>query len=106
MKDIIRSGEGISIPGVETAILEHSDVLATEMVAYPDERLGEMARAVLLLQLSASMDLAALPEHLLSSGLSKSYISQLLILREELPWTPSGEIRKFRVPELVADGDG
>jgi len=106
MKDFIRGGEGISVPGVETVILEHSDVLAAEIVAYPDERLGEMARAVLVLQPGASMDLAALSKRLLSSGLSKSHISQLLILREELPRTPSGEIRKFQVCELVPDGNG
>jgi cyclohexanecarboxylate-CoA ligase len=108
---IIRGGENIPVTDVETVILEHPDVLAAAVVAYPDERLGERACAVLVLAAGANMDLAQLSSHLLTSGLSKHYLPERILLADALPMTPSGKIQKFRLRELAAHdgpptGDG
>jgi cyclohexanecarboxylate-CoA ligase len=40
-------------------------------------------------------------EFLVLRGLSKHYLPERLIVRDELPMTQSGKIQKFRLRELV-----
>lgn len=99
---IIRGGENIPVTDVETLLFDHPDVLNAAVVAYPDERLGERACAVLVLREGATLDLAGLCDHLLRQGLSKHYLPERLVLLDELPVTLSGKIQKFKLRELVA----
>ncbi|WP_243769795.1 AMP-binding protein [Amycolatopsis acidicola] len=99
---IIRGGENIPVTDVETILFDHPDVLNAAVVAYPDERLGERACAVLVVREGAKPDLAGLCEYLLAHGLSKHYLPEKLVLLDELPVTQSGKIQKFKLRELVA----
>ncbi|MBK1789036.1 AMP-binding protein [Prauserella cavernicola] len=99
---IIRGGENIPVTDVETVLFDHPDVLNAAVVAYPDERLGERACAVLALRPGATLNLESLCEYLLAQGLSKHYLPERLVLLDELPVTQSGKIQKFKLRQLVA----
>ncbi|MEV4734754.1 AMP-binding protein [Saccharopolyspora sp. NPDC049426] len=99
---IIRGGENIPATDVETLLFDHPDVLNAAVVAYPDERLGERACAVLVLRKDATLDLPGLCDYLLAQGLSKHYLPERLVLRDQLPTTQSGKIQKFKLREFVA----
>lgn len=101
---IIRGGENIPVTDVETILFDHPDVLNAAVVAYPDERLGERACAVLVIRDGNDLDLSALCEYLLANGLSKHYLPERLLLLDELPVTQSGKIQKFKLRELIASG--
>lgn len=102
---IIRGGENIPVTDVETHLFDHPDVLNAALVAYPDDRLGERACAVLVLRSGAVLDLPGLCEHLLEQGLSKHYLPERLVLVDEMPTTQSGKIQKFKLRELAAAGN-
>ncbi|MEU3273934.1 AMP-binding protein [Saccharomonospora sp. NPDC006951] len=99
---IIRGGENIPVTDVETLLFDHPDVLNAAVVAYPDDRLGERACAVLAMRPGTRVDLPSLCEYLVGQGLSKHYLPERLVLLDELPTTQSGKIQKFRLRELVA----
>ncbi|GAB3563315.1 cyclohexanecarboxylate-CoA ligase [Amycolatopsis endophytica] len=99
---IIRGGENIPVTDVETLLFDHPDVLNAAVVAYPDDRLGERAAAVLVIRDDAVLDLPGLCEYLLARGLSKHYLPERLVLLDELPVTQSGKIQKFKLRELVS----
>lgn len=99
---IIRGGENIPVTDVETLLFDHPDVLNAAVVAYPDERLGERACAVLSLRDGSTLDLPGLCDYLLAQGLSKHYLPERLFLLDRLPVTQSGKIQKFKLRELVA----
>ncbi|MCL3819393.1 AMP-binding protein [Aeromicrobium sp. zg-Y869] len=103
---IIRGGENIPVADIETLLFDHPQVLDAAIVAYPDERLGERACAVLTLRAGASLHLKDLNGYLLDQGLSRHFLPERLVLLDELPTTPSGKIQKFRLRDLVAGKDG
>jgi cyclohexanecarboxylate-CoA ligase len=102
-KDIvIRGGENIPVTDIETLMFDHPDILNAAVVGIADERLGERACAVVVLQSGAHLDLGILSAFLLERGLSKHYLPERLVIMDELPMTQSGKIQKFRVRELVS----
>lgn len=94
-KDIvIRGGENIGCAEVEYAISEHPEVNEVSVYGIPDERLGEMPCASIMLQ--AGSDLAA--EELtsfLSSRIAAFKIPERLFFQyEQLPRIATGKIAK------------
>jgi long-chain acyl-CoA synthetase len=57
---IIRGGENISCPEVEAAIYEHPDVNECAVFGLPDDRMGEVAGAVIWLKPDATTDVDTL----------------------------------------------
>ncbi|MEE3853011.1 AMP-binding protein [Gordonia sp. LSe1-13] len=99
---IIRGGENIPVTDVESVIFEHPDVVNVALVGIPDERLGErICAAVVVKDGRPELDVAALSEFLLSAGLSKHYLPELVVVVPELPTTPSGKIQKFKIKDMV-----
>ena len=107
-KDIvIRGGENIPVVEIESLIYRHPAVLDVAVVGYPDERLGERACAVLVLQPSApAPNLEELTAFLLSMGLSKHFLPERVEIVERLPKTSSGKIRKVKLRSWLAEGGG
>jgi cyclohexanecarboxylate-CoA ligase len=99
---IIRGGENIPVVDVESAIFDHPDVVNVAVVGYPDERLGERAAALVVLKPGSSLDLQALCQYLLANGMSKHYLPERLEVRDQLPMTMSGKIRKFELRQELA----
>ncbi len=101
---IIRGGENIPVVEVEALLYRHPDVAQVAIVAYPDERLGERACAIIVPKAGQRIDFATMSEFLKSQKLAVQYIPERLIVREELPTTPSGKIQKFRLREMLREG--
>ena len=73
------------------------------IVAYPDERLGERACAVVVLRPGETLDLQGLVEYLKAQKIANQYIPEKLIIRDAMPSTPSGKIQKFKLREIVKE---
>ena len=100
---IIRGGENIPVVEVEALLYRHPAVAQVAIVAYPDERLGERACAVVATKPGASFDFAAMSDFLKEQKLAIQYIPEKLIVTPALPATPSGKIQKFRLREMLRD---
>ena len=100
---IIRGGENIPVVEVEALLYRHPAVAQAAIVAYPDERLGERACAVVVTKPEASLDLAALVDFLKSQKIAVQYIPERLVVLDAMPATPSGKIQKFKLREMLRD---
>lgn len=98
---IIRGGENIPVVEVEALLYRHPSVAQVAIVAYPDERLGERACAVVVTKPGAAFDFAAMSDFLKAHKLATQYIPEKLIVTSALPTTPAGKIQKFRLREML-----
>jgi cyclohexanecarboxylate-CoA ligase len=99
---IIRGGENIPVVEVESLLYKHPVVAQVAIVAYPDERLGERACAIVVPRAGQTLDFAEMTAFLKSQKLAIQYIPERLILWDALPATPSGKIQKFRLREMLS----
>jgi acyl-CoA synthetase (AMP-forming)/AMP-acid ligase II len=103
---IIRGGENISAQEIEELLLGMEAVAEVAVVAEPDERLGEHAAAVVSVREGmAAPTLGQVRDHLAASGLSRQKWPESIREVSEFPRTPSGKIQKFRLRELLSQGD-
>ncbi|UYO45089.1 cyclohexanecarboxylate-CoA ligase [Rhodopseudomonas palustris] len=102
---IIRGGENIPVVEIEALLYRHPAVAQVAIVAYPDERLGERACAVVVPKTGASIDFAAMVEFLKAQKLALQYIPERLVVRDAMPATPSGKIQKFRLRDMLQQDD-
>ncbi len=102
---IIRGGENIPVVEIEAMLYKHPAVAQLAIVAYPDERLGERACAVVVTKPGAGLDFATMSDFLKAQKLAVQYIPEKLIVRGNLPATPSGKIQKFRLREMLREGE-
>lgn len=98
---IIRGGENIPVVEIESLLYRHPAVEMAAIVAYPDERLGERACAVVTLKAGQRLDLAGLVEFLKGFGVALQYIPERLEVRDSLPTTPTGKVQKFRLRQML-----
>ncbi|MGQ0625735.1 MAG: class I adenylate-forming enzyme family protein [Sporichthyaceae bacterium] len=103
-KDIInRGGEKFSCADIEAALLSHPAIREAAVLGLPDERLGEVVAAVVVLtdgtQWTGPGDVLA---HLELTGLARPKFPVAWFLREELPRTASGKVRKNVLAESTA----
>jgi cyclohexanecarboxylate-CoA ligase len=98
---IIRGGENIPVVEIESLLYRHPAIAMAAIVAYPDERLGERACAVVVLKPGQSLDLPALVDYLKAEKVALQYIPEKLEIRDAMPSTPSGKIQKFKLREIL-----
>jgi cyclohexanecarboxylate-CoA ligase len=98
---IIRGGENIPVVEVEALLYRHPAIAQAAVVAYPDDRLGERACAVVVTKPGASLSFAELIGFLTEHKLARQYLPERLELLQAMPTTPSGKIQKFRLREMV-----
>ena len=98
---IIRGGENIPVVEIESLLYRHPAIAMAAIVAYPDERLGERACAVVVTKPGQSIDLRAIQDFLKAQKVAIQYIPERLIVREAIPSTPSGKIQKFKLREML-----
>jgi cyclohexanecarboxylate-CoA ligase len=101
---IIRGGENIPVVEIEALLYRHPAVAMVAIVAYPDERLGERACAVVVPKPGQAFDFAIMSDFLKSQKVALQYVPERLIVRDAMPATPSGKIQKFKLREMVRDG--
>ncbi len=106
LKDIIiRGGTNISAGEVEGHLVTHAGVAAAALVAYPDERLGERAAAIVVPAPGAAPTLDDLVAYLRTERrIAPHKLPERLVLVDELPMTATGKVQKFRLRAL-AQGD-
>lgn len=102
---IIRGGENVPVVEIEALLYKHPAVALVAIVAYPDERLGERACAVVVPKPGQTLDMAGMVEFLKAQKVAQQYIPERLILRETMPATPSGKLQKFKLREMVRSGE-
>lgn len=100
---IIRGGENIPVMEIESLLYQHPNIALVALVAYPDERLGERACAVVKLkQTEQSLNLEQVTDFLKQHQLAMQYLPERLEIMNEFPMTASGKIQKFKLRELFA----
>ena len=98
---IIRGGENIPVVEIESLLYRHPGVAMAAIVAYPDERLGERACAVVVPKPGQTLDLAAIQAFLKEQKVALQYVPEKLVVTEAMPTTPSGKIQKFKLREMM-----
>ncbi len=101
---IIRGGENIPVVEIEALLYKHPAVAQVAIVAYPDERLGERACAVIVTKHDQSIDFNTMADFLKSQKVALQYIPERLLVLDQMPATPSGKIQKFKLREIVKEG--
>ncbi|MES2533515.1 MAG: cyclohexanecarboxylate-CoA ligase [Pseudomonadota bacterium] len=98
---IIRGGENIPVVEIESLLYRHPAIAMAAIVAYPDDRLGERACAVVVPRPGQAVDLPSIVDFLKAQKVAVQYIPERLVLRDAMPSTPSGKIQKFKLRELL-----
>jgi cyclohexanecarboxylate-CoA ligase len=101
---IIRGGENIPVLEVEALLYKHPAVAQVAIVAYPDERLGERACAIVVPKPGQQLDFEGMAAFLKAQRIAIQYIPERLIVRDAMPATPTGKVQKFRLREMLSDG--
>ena len=100
---IIRGGENIPVVEIENLLYRHPSVAQVAIVAYPDERLGERACAVIVAKPDTSIDFNGMIEFLTSERVAKNYLPERLEVLDAMPTTPSGKIQKFKLRRMIPE---
>ncbi|MFF7647223.1 long-chain-fatty-acid--CoA ligase [Streptomyces canus] len=93
---IISGGENIYPAEIEDLILGHPDIAECAVIGVPDDKWGEVPRAVVVPREGAVPD----PDEVLASlagRLAKYKIPKSVVVADELPRTASGKLLKSRV---------
>ncbi|WP_330281679.1 acyl-CoA synthetase [Streptomyces sp. NBC_00588] len=109
---IISGGENIYPAEIEDLLLAHPDIVECAVIGVPDDKWGEVPRAVVVPREGVPLD----PDEVLASlsgRLAKYKIPKSLVLADALPRTASGKLLKSRVrqhygnrPPLKEQGTG
>jgi fatty-acyl-CoA synthase len=97
---IISGGENIYPAEVEQAITELDAVGSVAVIGVPDEKWGEVPRAVVLLREGAQLTEEALRAHL-EGRLARYKIPKSVVFVDEMPRTASGKIRKADLRKMT-----
>jgi acyl-CoA synthetase (AMP-forming)/AMP-acid ligase II len=99
---VLRGGENVYCSEVEAAIYAHDAVAEAAVFGVPDDRLGEIVGAAIVLAAGASLDEAGLIEFL-SGRLAKFKIPERVwFLNEALPRNASGKFLKRELRDSLA----
>ncbi len=98
---IIRGGENIPVVEIEALLYRHPAIAIAAIVAYPDQRLGERACAVVVPKPGQSIDLPSIVDFLKLQKIAVQYIPERLIVQDVMPTTPSGKIQKFKLRAML-----
>ncbi|MER6122454.1 o-succinylbenzoate--CoA ligase [Streptomyces sp. NPDC001795] len=93
---IISGGENIYPAEVEDQLLAHPDIVEVAVIGVPDDKWGEVPRAVVVPREGATLD----PDEVIASlagRLAKYKIPKSVVIADELPRTASGKLLKARV---------
>jgi acyl-CoA synthetase (AMP-forming)/AMP-acid ligase II len=100
---IIRGGENISPSEIEDALLRHPAVAQTAVVGLPDEEWGERIGAMVVLRPGASTNGEELFRWA-KERLGSLKAPEVVVLRSELPTTPTGKVLRRQVRSELSAG--
>jgi fatty-acyl-CoA synthase len=90
---IISGGENVYPAEVENALLEHPDIAECAVFGVPDEKWGEVGRAVVVLKAGHTCDAAAVLAHL-DGRLARYKIPKSVVFTTALPRSGAGKVLK------------
>jgi acyl-CoA synthetase len=103
---IIRGGQNISAREVEDILLEHPACQTVSIIGIPDERLGELCCAVVVCHPGKELGFEEMKQFLIGRGVARFKLPEFLVLRDQIPTTPSGKIQKFKLREELKTING
>ncbi len=100
---IIRGGENIPVVEIESLLYRHPAIALAAIVAYPDERLGERACAIVVLKPDQAFGFDEMVSYLKAQKVAQQYLPERLEILDQMPATPSGKIQKFKLREMLRE---
>lgn len=94
---IIRGGENISSREVEDILLADPAIADAAVVAFPDERMGEIVSAYVIAREGASVTLDSVRAFFATSGVAKQKTPERVICVSELPRNSTGKVLKHEL---------
>ena len=102
-KESYRCGGELVLPlEVESVLTTHEGIAEAHVVAFPDDRMGEVGVACIISQSNAVLSEEALADFC-RSRMARFKVPRhfLFLSREDIPVTPTGRPRKFLLAQLV-----
>ena len=102
-KESYRCGGELVLPlEVESVLIMHEGIAEAHVVAFPDDRMGEVGVACIISQSNAVLSEEALADFC-RSRMARFKVPRhfLFLSREDIPVTPTGRPRKFLLAQLV-----
>jgi len=100
---IISGGENISSTEVEGVLYKHPDVLETAVIAIPDEKWGEVPKAIIVLQPGAIVTEEEIIQFC-RSNMTHFKAPKSVEFVDALPKTATGKLQKYRLREMYWTG--
>ncbi|MDN7240562.1 long-chain-fatty-acid--CoA ligase [Planococcus sp. N028] len=100
---IISGGENISSTEIEGVLYKHPDILEVAVIAVPDEKWGEVPKAVVVLQPGAEVTEQDIIDYT-RSNMAHFKAPKSIEFVESLPKTATGKLQKFRLREMYWQG--
>ena len=72
------------------------------LVGVPDERLGELGCACIILEPGVTLALDELQSFLAEQQVTRQFWPERLHMMREFPMTPSGKVQKFQLRDMLA----
>jgi fatty-acyl-CoA synthase len=102
-KELLKvGGENVDPVEVEAFLLDHPAVSEAQIIGIPDDRLGEVACACVILKDGEAEDREGLLEFC-RGRLASFKLPRYVLFMSEYPMTPSGKVQKFRLRELAQE---
>ena len=106
LKDmIIRGGMNLYPREIENVVFDHPEVGQVSVIGLPDETWGEIVAAVIVPREPTRPPDAIALEDFCRARLSRHKVPRRWFVVETFPLTPSGKIQKFRLSEMIAEGE-
>jgi cyclohexanecarboxylate-CoA ligase len=99
---IIRKGENISAREIENILAEHPLIVDVAVIGLPDIERGERVCAVIVPRAGASISFAEMVGALEAAGIARQKIPEQLEIRDALPTTASGKVRKVALRDELS----
>ncbi|MBM7691685.1 fatty-acyl-CoA synthase [Peribacillus deserti] len=100
---IISGGENISSTEVEGVLYKHPDILEAAVIAIPDEKWGEVPKAIIVLQPGATLAEEEIVKFC-RSKMAHFKAPKAVEFVEALPKTATGKLQKYRLREMHCNG--
>jgi acyl-CoA synthetase (AMP-forming)/AMP-acid ligase II len=100
---IIRGGMNISAEEVESLLIGHPKVAEVVIVGYPDERLGEIACAVVVPKPGQEVTLEEINALLKEKDVAIYKLPEKLVVVPTLPRNPVGKLLKRSIKEMILE---
>ncbi|MFD0954600.1 long-chain-fatty-acid--CoA ligase [Virgibacillus natechei] len=100
---IISGGENVSSTEVEGVLYKHPDIMETAVIAIPDEKWGEVPKAIVVLYPEANVTEEAIIAYC-RDEMAHFKAPKAIEFVDSLPKTATGKLQKFRLREMYWDG--